>query len=158
MSVAGDTAPLLGVDGALPGLWRHKAARLLAIALVVTVLLLIATLVAVAVLAMQPRGVDDSYMLPDKAHCNHKGILSSWSRMCECFECWGGPTCAVEMANCTLDVTVAQAGMFEEYFESLPIDAQRLLSPRAFPSWWQVSFGNRALCVCVCDMVLCTHA
>lgn len=45
------------------------------------------------------------------------------------------------MLNCSVDVTVANAGMFEEYFENLSLNDQKKLAT-TFPSWVVMSYQS----------------
>lgn len=132
-----EAAPLLAVNSVASS--RAKERCLLVGVLVLAALLAAALAALLSVLfALWPAPPS---LVPDKRACNDNGIRTQWAATgCECFQCWQGPTCAQAIVNCTIDATVAQAGMYEEAFESMAPEAQRALAPHTVPAWWQMAY------------------
>ncbi len=55
---------------------------------------------------------------PEMKRCNNNGLFMPDTLMCECFDCYSGENCEVISVDCPVDASVADARMFEEYFET----------------------------------------
>ena len=54
---------------------------------------------------------------PQVVECSNNGFLLE--NECSCFDCWEGSSCETLTPNCTVDASVANAGIYEQYFDDL---------------------------------------
>lgn len=76
---------------------------------------------------------------PNTAACSNNGFLEPVTTVCVCYDCFSGDSCAELVPNCTVDVSVANAGMYDEYFEKLSQDEQEIFST-TITSWYRPAY------------------
>jgi hypothetical protein len=106
--------------------------------LVQTTVALVATLFAFSfVLGMLVSSYSQPSVLPLFDKCSGNGFVEPDVMTCECFDCFTGPDCKVQVVNCSIDATTADAGMYEEYFERHAASSAALFRPLDIPAWYR---------------------
>eukprot|EP00045_Choanoeca_perplexa_P015640 m.199850 g.199850 ORF g.199850 m.199850 type:complete len:814 (-) comp17045_c0_seq2:91-2532(-) len=66
--------------------------------------------------------------------CNHHGVYyqeeaSLGVTACACYQCYGGDQCQTLLPNCSLETRVAEAAMFETWFDQVQADLSITIGP-----------------------------
>eukprot|EP00055_Hartaetosiga_balthica_P013402 m.68710 g.68710 ORF g.68710 m.68710 type:complete len:458 (-) comp8254_c0_seq1:3852-5225(-) len=74
---------------------------------------------------------------PQTARCSEHGLFLFDVNECECFQCYSGSSCEKLDNNCTLDVSVADGYIFEDYFVK-NWDSPSLVV--TVPAWYRMTY------------------
>ncbi len=69
-----------------------------------------------------------SALSPQKDWCSYHGVFQPDVKECLCWSCWVGPNCS-SWSPCSIDATVADGGIFTEYWEDQNPESLELTIP-----------------------------
>jgi L-tryptophan---pyruvate aminotransferase len=77
---------------------------------------------------------------PNKDWCSYHGVFQPDVESCLCWSCWTGPNCS-SWSPCSIDATVADGGIFTEYWEDENPEALQLTIPIWYRNEYMAPFA-----------------